>query len=381
MGLHGFTPKQRTNMQYKNLLLPVTLTLFTTNLFAQKYQDFTLAAKNTRIIKTDTIVSKSARPSTGIIAANLPMPALVNGKKSVPLAGEKSYFGSMNGYVMNYTRQYMATHDRTLSVVQKRGKTNFSLIDNVLQKNDIPKELKYLAVIESALNHNAISRVGAVGPWQMMASTARMMGLTVNKKRDDRTDLYKSTNAAAKYLTYLYGQLNDWLLVVAAYNSGPTPVQRAIEKTGSNNFWDIKKYLPRETQGHVLAFIATASIFENMSRFIGLGGIPADAKFINDLSSDSKETPVKPTFSDTELKNMAIVRIDEPMSMDLLSQDLKIERKLLEKWNPDYDLFETDTYSSEFYSLRIPKDKLDNFIERKEFLTKRSKQLYADMSL
>src|SRR5690606_10238465 len=109
-----------------------------------------------------------------------------------------------------------------------------------------------------------------------MASTARLMGLTVNKKRDDRQDLYKSTHAAAKYLTYLYDQLNDWLLVVAAYNSGPAPVLRAIERTGSNNFWDIKKHLPRETQGHVLAFIATASIFENMNKFIGTK-MPADA--------------------------------------------------------------------------------------------------------
>jgi membrane-bound lytic murein transglycosylase D len=207
-----------------------------------------------------------------------------------------------------------------------------------------------------------------------------MMGLTVNKKRDDRKDLYKSTNAAAKYLTYLYGQLNDWLLVVAAYNSGPTPVQRAMERTGSNNFWDIKKHLPRETQGHVLAFIATASIFENMSKFIGLGGMPADESFTKDLKPGKAlaSNSVKPSFTDDELKNMAIVRINDPMSMDLLAMELKIEKNLLEKWNPDYDLFETDTYNSKFYSLRIPKDKLDSFIERKEFLSKRSKQMFAE---
>jgi membrane-bound lytic murein transglycosylase D len=364
-------------MQYKGLVITLSLSLFATGAIAQKYQDFTLAAKNTRVIKSDTLVSKSS----GINASSLPMPALVKGKKPVPLAGEKSYFGSMNDYVVDYTKKYMATHNRTLSVVKGRGKTNFSLIDNVLQKHDIPKELKYLAVIESALNHKAISPVGAVGPWQFMASTARMMGLTVNKKRDDRTDLYKSTNAAAKYLTYLYSQLNDWLLVVAAYNSGPTPIQRAIEKTGSNNFWDIKKYLPRETQGHVLAFIATASIFENMSSFIGLGSIPADAGFSKGADGKKIATIAKPAFTDDELKNMAIVRISEPLSMDLLSQDLKIERQLLEKWNTDYDLFETDTYNSEYYSLRIPKDKLDNFIERKEFLTKRSKTMFETQSM
>ena len=375
--MHGFTLKQRKNMQYKGLVITLSLSLITTGAIAQKYQDFTLAAKNTRVIKSDTLVSKSA----GINASALPMPALVKGKKPVPLAGEKSYFGAMNDYVVDYTKKYMATHNRTLSVVKGRGKKNFSLIDNVLQKHDIPKELKYLAVIESALNHKAISPVGAVGPWQFMASTARMMGLTVNKKRDDRTDLYKSTNAAAKYLTYLYSQLNDWLLVVAAYNSGPTPIQRAIEKTGSNNFWDIKKYLPRETQGHVLAFIATASIFENMSNFIGLGSIPADAGFSKGADAKKVAAVTKPAFTDEELKNMAIVRISEPLNMDLLSQDLHIERQLLEKWNTDYDLFETDTYNAEYYSLRIPKDKLDNFIERKEFLTKRSKTMFETQSM
>jgi len=363
-------------MQYKGLFLLATLALSTSS-FAQKYQDFTIGAKTTRVIKTDTIVKKAPLIATSA----LPMPAMVGGKKPVPLAGQKSYFGAMNDYVVNYTHKYMEAHDKTLSVVKQRGKTNFSLIDNVLAQNNVPKELKYLAVIESALNQKAISPVGAVGPWQFMEGTARLMGLTVNKKRDDRKDLYKSTHAAAKYLSYLYDQLNDWLLVVAAYNSGPTPVLRAMERTGSNNFWDIKQYLPRETQGHVLAFIATASIFENMGKFIGMGKVPADAMG-TDVVADAKEiVPAKPTFTDEELKSMAIVRIGEPLNFDLLAQDLKIERKLLDKWNPDYDLFETDTYNGEYYSLRIPKDKLDNFIEHKELLTKRSKQLYAELSM
>jgi len=364
-------------MQYKGIIFLAALALSTSS-FAQKYQDFTLAAKNRRVIKTDTIISRKAAPA--VATASLPMPAMVGGKKPVPLAGQKSYFGAMNDYVVDYTHKYMKSHNRTLSVVKERGTKNFSLIDNVLTKNNIPKELKYLAVIESALNNKAISPVGAVGPWQFMASTARFMGLTVNGKRDDRKDLYKSTNAAAKYLTYLYDQLNDWLLVVAAYNSGPTPVLRAMERTGSNNFWDIKKHLPRETQGHVLAFIATASIFENMNKFIG-GKVPSEEELSDVISEVKNITPAKPLFSDEELQNMAIVRINDPLNFDLISQDLKIERKLLDKWNPDYDLFETATYNSEFYSLRIPKDKLDNFIERKEFLTKRSKQLYTEMTM
>jgi len=171
--------------------------------------------------------------------------------------------------------------------------------------------------------------------------------------------------------------LNDWLLVVAAYNSGPTPVQRAIQRTGSSNFWDIKKYLPKETQGHVLAFIATASIFENLSKFIGLKGLPTDFSF----TKEPVKPAARPAFTEEELKGMAIVRISEPVSLDLMCQELKIEKKLLEKWNPDYDLFMFDAYSSDTYSLRLPKDKLDNFIDRKDFLTKRSKQMFAELSM
>jgi len=339
-----------------------------------------MPAKAAKVIKTDTLVVKEAKQATGLMVANLPILSTdkMANCKPVPLAGNKSYFGSMSEYVENFVRSYMSAHDRTLSVVQDRGNTQFSLVDNVLAQHNIPKELKYLAVIESALNKNAISPVGAVGPWQFMASTARLMGLTVNGKKDDRKDWYKSTTAAAKYLTYLYGQLNDWLLVVAAYNSGPTPVQRAIQRTGSTNFWDIKKYLPRETQGHVLAFIATASIFENLSKFIGLKGLPGDFSFSKDLAP---KTPPRPAFTDEELKSMAIVRLTEPVNMDLMCQELKMEKKLLEKWNPDYDLFMFDAYSSDTYSLRLPKDKLDNFIDRKEFLTKRSKVMFAEMSM
>jgi membrane-bound lytic murein transglycosylase D len=328
------------------------------------------------MVKVDTIVVKKVVNTDSISA-----PLVLKPKVSpVPLAGQKDYFGSMNDYVIHYTKQYMAKHNRTLHTVRGRGDKRFSLIDNVLKKHNIPKELKYLAVIESALNSNAVSNVGAVGPWQFMSSTARLMGLTVNAKRDDRKDWYKSTTAAAKYLNYLYGELNDWLLVVAAYNSGPTPVQRAIARTGSTNFWDIRKYLPKETQGHVLAFIATASIFEKLGSFIG-GTIPSDFEFSKRELAEAKKPDPKPQFTPEELKAMAIVRINEPVNLDLLSQDLKIDIRLLEKWNSDYDLFEMDAYPKEFYSLRIPKEKLDNFIDRKEFLMKRSKVMFTEMSM
>ncbi len=335
---------------------------------AQKGQQVTLQAPS-RVIKTDTIVR--SKPIAGVLSPNTPF-------TGVPLAGHKAYYGTMTDFVNGYCRQYLGAHTKTLTTVQGRGNNRFSLIDNVLKRHEIPTELKYLAVIESALNNNAISPVGAVGPWQLMEGTARQMGLTVNGKRDDRTDWFKSTTAAAKYLSFLHKQLNDWLLVVAAYNSGPVPVQRAIERTGSRSFWDIKKFLPRETQGHVLAFIATASIFEKMSPFIGKGQLPEDFKFGSEEASDKKEAPApKPAFTREELEAMAIIRLNEPMSEDLMLTELGIDRKLFKKWNPDYDLFVYSAYPEEFYRLRIPKEKLDSFIEKKEALSKKSKQIFS----
>lgn len=303
-------------------------------------------------------------------------------KSMVPLAGQKSYFGGMNDYMMEFVKTYISSHNKTLSVVDGRAKTKFPMMDNVLKKNNLPNQLKYLAVIESALNNKATSPVGAVGPWQFMEETARLMGLTVNGKRDDRTDWFKSTTAAARYLNYLYAEMQDWLLVIASYNCGPTPVKRAIEKTGSRNFWDIKPYLPRETQGHVMAFVATASIFENMKKFIGSGKIPDDYIMHAEMMPAKGETKkVKPkiVFTEAEIKNMVIITLKEPLSLEVLEQELQVDRKMLAKWNPDYELFVMDLYPDPEYKFRFPKDKFDRFVETRLALVKKSEKYFKDL--
>lgn len=397
-------------MQYKIILSALLLALSASPSRAQLTAATTKTAAT--VVKSDSVVSQKPeiKAITPLLASNMANDPK-KGYNHVPLAGEKSYFGEKTDYVNEFVRKYMELHNRTLSTVQGNSATPFSVIDNVLEKKNLPKELKYLAVIESALNYNAVSRAGAVGPWQLMETTARMMGLSVSRKQDERRDLAKSTAAATKYLELLYGQLNDWLLVIAAYNSGPTPVQRAIALTGSHNFWDIKEYLPRETQGHVLAFIATASIFENLSKFIDLGSIPVDFKFNNKIKDKEDEaalaaaksamvtpatagaaTTTAPTalasatpavkknpFSDEELKNMTMVRITQPIYADLMAQELGIDKKLIARWNPDYETFVFRTYPTPFYNLRIPKDKLELFLKKKEFLDKKSKVLLMQM--
>jgi membrane-bound lytic murein transglycosylase D len=117
-------------------------------------------------------------------------------------------------------------------------------------------------VIESELNTKALSHVGARGAWQLMPGTARLLSLKITKKYDERTHFYKSTVAAAKYLRDLHSIFNDWLLVIASYNSGPGKVFDAIKKSGSRNFWKLQYFLPAETRGHVKRFIATHYYFE-----------------------------------------------------------------------------------------------------------------------
>ncbi len=332
----------------------------------------------TLVRKADTIALPKALKKANAVAA-AKKDSAASGRMFVPLAGNKTYFGNMNEYVNTFAKTYFNAHSKSLSVVKGRSVKHFKAIEKALQSASIPKELKYLSVIESALNNNAISPVGAVGPWQFMDATARDMGLTVNETRDDRTDWTRSTQAAAKYLNQLYARFHDWLLVVAAYNSGHVPIEAAIAKTGSRSFWNIRKYLPRETQGHVLAFVATASIFEKLNHAIG-GSFPSDFTF-NPAEPGAKTgiaaAPPKPQFTCEELERMAIVRITEPLSLEYMGQELGIERSLLEDWNMDYDLFLYNTYPEAYYSLRIPKDKLDDFIMKKEVLTKTSRQIFA----
>ncbi|HEV9037311.1 MAG TPA: lytic transglycosylase domain-containing protein [Puia sp.] len=164
---------------------------------------------------------------------------------------------------LKFVDAYIHDNDEDLALVKQHSKRSFTIIDSVLVHYGLPTDLKYLAVIESNLKTSAVSRVGARGAWQLMAGTARDLGLKVNGRYDERTNLYKSTRAAALYLRDLHSQFKDWLLVLAAYNAGPLPVIRAIHRSGSHNFWALERYLPKESRAHVKHFIATAIYFQH----------------------------------------------------------------------------------------------------------------------
>lgn len=158
--------------------------------------------------------------------------------------------------------RFLKRNKEKLQLASRRSLSVFPLMESVLERYGVPAELKYLAVVESNLKPNAASRVGAVGHWQLMAGTARELGLKVSKKGDERKNCEKSTAAAAKYLRDLYGLYGDWLLVIAAYNSGPGTLNKAIRRSGSRNFWALQSLLPTETRAHVKHYIGTHYYFE-----------------------------------------------------------------------------------------------------------------------
>jgi len=172
----------------------------------------------------------------------------------------------LNDEVIPFINLYSVRKRALVSKVLTLSKFYFPIFEEIFDREKIPMEMKYLAVIESALNQNAVSRVGATGLWQFMAPTGKMYGLKVNPTLDERREIIRSTEAAVKYFKDSYRIYGDWLLVIASYNCGPGNVNKAINRSGGlRNFWQIMPYLPRETRSYVPAFIAATYVFNYAS--------------------------------------------------------------------------------------------------------------------
>ena len=173
-----------------------------------------------------------------------------------------------NAVVRMYINMYLLRRPRQVAALQRVGDYYFPLFDDKLCQYELPYELKYLPVIESALNASARSHAGAAGLWQFMPSTARLYGLEVNSLVDERLDPYKATDAACRFLKSLYALYGDWHLVLAAYNCGPGNINKAMRRSGGkHDFWSIYPWLPRETRAYVPLFIAAVYAMTYASKY------------------------------------------------------------------------------------------------------------------
>lgn len=175
--------------------------------------------------------------------------------QALPFVIEVPYHEIVRRYILRYVKH----SPRQLASLQRKAEYYFPIFENILAQHDLPYELCYLPVIESALNPHAHSHMGAAGLWQFMPATAKKYGLEVNSLVDERRDPIRSTDAACKFMKDLYKIFNDWNLVIAAYNCGPGNVNKAIHRAGGKrDFWSIYPFLPKETRGYLPIFIAAA---------------------------------------------------------------------------------------------------------------------------
>ena len=266
----------------------------------------------------------------------------------------------LNPKAVSFVQDYMDSEGDRLTKMKNWAKPFFDRIDDIFSRKNLPVELKYLAVIESDLKSSATSRVGAAGPWQFMAETAKGLGLKVGRKTDERRDFNKSTVAAAKYLNALYNTFNDWLLVIAAYNAGPGVVNTAIRKSGSSNFWDLQYYLPAESRNHVKKFIATHYIME------GDGGLTTLTKKETEALGLTGNSPamLDPTT--------APVNISGKYNSTAITQNIQMTSADFNKLNPDFD---RQLSANGSYNLRLPNDKMLLFQATKQQILEQSIQI------
>ncbi|HXB43476.1 MAG TPA: lytic transglycosylase domain-containing protein [Puia sp.] len=351
-------------MNSRRLLFIVMVTGFCA--VARGNQLNTIAA----IILSDTNVLAQIAPESSLIIKSEKKNGSENGFKDLFIASSMggSNRAKLNPRAVSFVRDYVDRNGKELQNMKGWGRPYFSLIDNILTSYGLPRELKYLAVIESQLKPNSVSWAGAVGPWQLMPSTARVLGLKVSRRYDERTNYYKSTRAAAKYLRDLYNELGDWLLVIAAYNGGTAHVYNAMRRSGSHDFWNLQYYLPAESRNHVKKFIGTHYVFE------GQGGITTLTKDeATEQLSGSSMYVFNRKLSETELINSKTNSISGKYHSSIIAKYILMDPDEFNRYNPDFDKVMASANNT--YDLTLPAEKMDLFVANKYQILNESVQL------
>jgi membrane-bound lytic murein transglycosylase D len=263
---------------------------------------------------------------------------------------------------ISYVKSYMDRYGSGLRKMRDWGRPYFDMMDQVLDQYGLPMQLKYLAVIESGLKTNAVSWAGAVGPWQFMPATARRYGLTVTRTIDQRTDYIKSTHAAARYLRDLYGEFQDWLLVIAAYNGGEGRVRQAIRRSGHSDFWKLQYQLPAESMNHVKKFIATHYVFEEE------GGETTQTRYERQQQSTGTYAPL----SEEQKKQTSTLLITGRYKKEAILKYTETDREEFIRYNPDFD---EQLSLQGRYELRLSTACMQVFIEKRAAIAAESLQL------
>ena len=258
--------------------------------------------------------------------------------KRLPTIIEMPY----NDVVQKFIDRYSGKLRRSVSYMLGAGNFYMPIFEEALEAYNLPLELKYLPVIESALNPTAVSRVGATGLWQFMIGTGKRYGLEVNSLIDERRDPVKSSYAAAHYLSDLYKIFDDWSLVIAAYNCGPDKVNKAIHRAkGSADYWNIYPYLPKETRGYVPAFIA--------------------ANYIMNYYCDHN---ICPMVTELPIKTDTVV-VNKDLHLEQIAQVLNINIQHLRCLNPQYRRDIVNGLNKPM-TVRLPSTLVGSFIDQED---------------
>lgn len=231
-------------------------------------------------------------------------------------------------------------------VVLGRSALYFDMFEEKLAKHDLPIELKYLSVIESGLRPQVKSRAGALGLWQFMYRTGRMFGLEENSYIDERMDPDKATEAACKYLKQLYGMYNDWNLALAAYNAGPGNVNKAIRRSGNKKtYWEVRPFLPRETQGYVPNFIAATYLLNYY-----------------------REHNIVPEEAQVKYDQLDTMCLQKGVHMETVADLLDISLEDIQKLNPIYKMSYIPKGIDKPYCIMLPLDQLGKLVSLEDSL-------------
>ncbi len=266
-------------------------------------------------------------------------------KKRLSDLNEKTPFNlAYNPSLEKVINSYLKYRKKYYPALMAKAKYYFPMFEQYLDQFDVPLEMKYLAIVESALRPDARSRVGATGLWQFMYGTGVQFNLKVNSYVDERQDPVKATIAACKYLSQLYKIFGDWDLALAAYNSGPGNVSKAIKRSGGyKNYWNIRPFLPRETAGYVPAFYATMYVFE--------------------YAEEHNIYPESPKIFHFETDT---VQVKRTISFDQISEKTTIDTELLSFLNPAYKLDIIPYVKHKNYAVRLPRKRMIDFLDKED---------------